>query len=329
LLRVLVTFEISSSAGSSLYKLHVKVKGLPTKKVTFLVVPPNGSKVKEVKLSRASLAVVTCAILSALVGITCILSDYIELKTNLPSREVLNRQVESQRGQIQVFAEKIQTMNEQMVALRDLEKKLRVIANVKQHADTDAVFGVGGALPEDLDPTYPLTEQDKGLIRDMHTQADYLNQILVVEKGAFEELHAYLQKQRSLLASTPALRPTKGWTSSAFGYRISPFTGLKEFHKGLDIATREGAPIIAPADGVITSVGDRGSLGKTLVIDHEHGMVTRYGHVKEWLVKPGQRVKRGDKIALVGNTGRTTGPHLHYEVLLNGLPVNPADYILN
>jgi murein DD-endopeptidase MepM/ murein hydrolase activator NlpD len=302
---------------------------LPAKKVTFLVVPANGSRVKELKLSRASLALVTCVMLSVLVGVAFILNDYIELKASLPSREVLGRQVESQQTQIQVFAERIQTLNKQMAAVRDLEKKLRVIANVKQPADGDAVFGVGGALPEDLDPTYPLTQQDKGLIRDMHTQADYLDQALVVEQGAFEELHAYLQKQRSLLASTPSLRPTKGWTSSAFGYRISPFTGLKEFHKGLDIATREGAPIIAPADGVITSVRNRGSLGKTLVIDHGHGMVTRYGHVKEWLVKAGQRVKRGDRIASVGDTGRTTGPHLHYEVLLNGLPVNPADYILN
>ncbi len=302
---------------------------MPTKKVTFLVVPPNGSKVKEVKLSRASLALVTFAVLCTLVGMAYILKDYSMLKTSLPSREVLARQVETQRTQIQVFAEKIQTLNGKMATLRALEKKLRIIANVKQPADADAVFGVGGTLPEDLDPSQPLTEQDKGLIRDMHSQADYLDQAVIVEKEAFEELHAYLQKRRSLLSSTPAIRPAQGWISSGFGYRVSPFTGLKEFHKGMDIATREGAPIVAPADGIITSVGDMGPLGNTLIIDHEHGLVTRYAHLREWLVKPGQRIKRGDKIGLVGDTGRTTAPHLHYEILLNGLPVNPADYILN
>ena len=131
------------------------------------------------------------------------------------------------------------------------------------------------------------------------------------------------------MASTPAIRPCKGWKTSNFGYRISPFTGRREFHKGFDIANRKGTPIVATADGVISFSSQKGLLGNALYIDHGHGMVTRYGHLDKILVKRGKSVKRGDKIATMGNTGRSTGPHVHYEIHMNGIPVNPEQYILN
>jgi len=163
----------------------------------------------------------------------------------------------------------------------------------------------------------------------MHAQLEQLSEASVVQSQAFEEVYGYLQDQKSLLASTPAIQPTTGWISSGFGYRKSPFTGLKEFHRGLDIATREGTPIIAPADGIVIFTGKKGGLGRLLTINHGHGIITRYAHLQKSLLKRGSHVKRGDKIALVGNTGRSTAPHLHYEVHLNGIPVNPAKYILN
>jgi murein DD-endopeptidase MepM/ murein hydrolase activator NlpD len=131
------------------------------------------------------------------------------------------------------------------------------------------------------------------------------------------------------VSSTPSIWPTKGWLSSGFGYRISPFTGLREFHKGLDISNREGTKVIATADGVVTFAGKNGLFGDMIKIDHGHGIMTRYGHLEKMLIKRGDVVKRGDVIGLMGNTGRSTGPHLHYEVFLNGLPVNPKKYILN
>ena len=312
-----------------LVPLIKKVKALPSNKITVLIVPENTSNVKELKFSRAFIAIVLSSILCGLVGIAFILKDYTTLRRTLPSRQALSREVTSQQTQIQVFAKKIHDLNEEMTALRDLEKKIRIIANVKEQAENDAFFGVGGTMPLDLDSMPLLGQEHNTLIRDMHADVDYLDEAFAVEKKAFEHLHAYLHDQRSLLASTPAIRPTTGWISSGFGYRLSPLTGLREFHKGLDIATSEGTHVIAPADGIVTFVGNKGGLGKVLVMDHEHGIVTRYGHLKKWLIRPGKRVKRGDKIALVGNTGRSTGPHLHYEVHLNGIPVNPASYILN
>ena len=145
----------------------------------------------------------------------------------------------------------------------------------------------------------------------------------------FESLLKYLDDQKSLLASTPAISPAKGWITSRFGYRKSPFTGRKEIHKGLDIASRMKTPVQATADGVIVFCGSKGFMGKVVVIDHGHGMVTRYAHLHKTLKKKGDRVKRGDRIGLIGNSGRSTGPHLHYNVRLNGISVNPEKYILN
>jgi len=310
-------------------KLHVKVRTLPRKRLTFLIVPENAAKVKEFSLSTAWVGLISCAVFFVVAGLAVIISDYALLKKSGPSRKALTKEVTEQRAQIQVFAKKFQTLNEELMTLRELERKIRIIADVNDPADKNAVFGVGGAIPRDLDTTRSLAERHDSLVRDMHAGADYLDEAFIAEKQAFEELHTYLHDQRSLLASTPAIRPTTGWVSSGFGHRTSPFTGLEEFHRGIDIATEKGKPILAPADGIVTFAGINGGLGRTLVLDHEHGMITRYAHLNKCLVKSGQRVKRGDKIGLVGNSGRSTGPHLHYEVHLNGIPVDPSDYILN
>lgn len=299
------------------------------RQTTLVIIPENTSRVRQFKFSRAFIVFAACLIVLSVTALSVIVYDYCKLKRSLPSMHALEREVAGQRAQIQAFAKKIGDLKSNIIALHEFEKKIRVIANVERPADQDGVFGIGGSMPEDLDASLPLTEKHNSLLRQMHAQVEDLHEASAVGKEAFEELHKYLQSQKSLLASTPAIWPTTGWMSSAFGYRKSPFTGLKEFHRGIDIATRMGTPIIAPADGTVTSARTNGGLGKCIVIKHGHGMVTRYGHLKKYLVKPGTRVKRGDKIALVGNTGRSTAPHLHYEVHLNGIAVNPAKYILN
>jgi murein DD-endopeptidase MepM/ murein hydrolase activator NlpD len=168
-----------------------------------------------------------------------------------------------------------------------------------------------------------------GIPQEMRDQVKALQSAVVKQKNDFETLNAKLEGQVNLLAATPSIRPTTGWVTSRFGYRKSPFTGARTFHSGLDIATRQGTPVVAPADGAITFAGPKGLMGNMLTIRHGHGIVTRYGHLSKIFKKVGAKVKRGDLIAHVGNTGRSTGPHLHYEVLLSGVPVNPARYILN
>jgi len=238
-------------------------------------------------------------------------------------------EIADQRRQIQNFASEINALKSKLVALNSFEKKIRIIANLDQTGDSETLFGVGGSIPEDLDPSLELKKSHTNLLREMHEQVDQLNLASLQQEKGFASLFDHLDNQRNLLASTPAIRPTKGWKTSGFGYRTSPFTGRREFHKGLDIACRIGTPVIAPADGVVKFSGKRGLLGNFCIIDHGHGMVTRYGHLNKTLKKRGEAVKRGDIIAEMGNTGRSTGPHLHYEIHLNGIPVNPTKYILN
>jgi murein DD-endopeptidase MepM/ murein hydrolase activator NlpD len=162
----------------------------------------------------------------------------------------------------------------------------------------------------------------------MHRTLDQVDSELLTGEKQKAELHRFLEDQKVLLASTPSIWPAQGWLSSRFGYRQSPFTGQKEFHKGIDISARMNAPIVAPASGIVTYVGKDGGYGRVVRINHGHGVMTLFGHIEKALVKKGQRVKRGETIALVGNTGRSTGPHVHYEVHLNGVPVSPLRYIL-
>ena len=275
------------------------------------------------------MALVGCLVLLCVTVVPFFVYDYWKLKATLPSRDALDREVVDQRAQIQAFAKEINGLKSEIVAMRKFEEKIRDLADVEESGQGDAMLGVGGPTPEALDPNIPLTEKHHGLVREMHTQVEDLQDSLSVQRETLGELQEVLETRRSMLASTPTIRPTTGWRSSGFGYRTSPFTGRKEFHQGLDIATRIGTPVVAPADGTITFAGLKGALGRTIIIDHGYGMVTRYGHLKKCLVKPGTHVKRGDKIGLVGNTGRSTAPHLHYEVHLNGIPVNPSKYILN
>jgi murein DD-endopeptidase MepM/ murein hydrolase activator NlpD len=163
----------------------------------------------------------------------------------------------------------------------------------------------------------------------MHRALDNLEDESALSEQDKSELHKLLEEQKTLLASTPSIWPTKGWLSSSFGMRVSPFTGRKEFHKGIDISTRIKSPIYAPADGIVSYVGRDRGYGKMVWLRHGNGILTKYAHLNTALVKKGQHVKRGETIALVGNTGRSTGPHLHYEVHLNGVAVNPIRYILN
>jgi murein DD-endopeptidase MepM/ murein hydrolase activator NlpD len=127
--------------------------------------------------------------------------------------------------------------------------------------------------------------------------------------------------------SAPNLWPVEGIITGAFGERIDPFNGEGAFHSGVDIGATIGQPIIAPADGVVTFADFMGGYGRAVVIDHGHGISTRYGHMKSFAVFPGEHVHRGDTIGYVGDSGRSTGPHLHYEVRINDIPVNPHKYL--
>ena len=129
-------------------------------------------------------------------------------------------------------------------------------------------------------------------------------------------------------SAMPTIWPVRGWVTSDFGVRRSPLSGHRELHAGLDIAGPSGSAVYAPGEGVVTFSGRHGGYGNMVIIDHGYGVATLYGHNSKLLVKEGDRVRRGDLIARLGSTGRSTGPHVHYEVLIDGVPVNPEKYVL-
>ncbi|PIE74593.1 MAG: metalloendopeptidase [Deltaproteobacteria bacterium] len=257
-----------------------------------------------------------------------------ESKKVLETQKNLERKirlVEIQKKRLKYFAEKLDSLSGRFAEMEKLENKIRIIANLDKKGkktDKSILFGVGGVISDPL-VSEPGIKTSNNLVRNMYERADSLENISTHKITSLKDLVSSLEKKRSILAATPSISPAKGWWSSRFGYRKSPFTGKKEFHSGLDIANRIGTDVTSSADGIVSYVGTKGLLGKAVYIDHGHGIITKYGHLSKFHVKKGQKVKRGQKIAEIGNTGRSTGPHLHYSVVLNGRAVNPVKYILD
>jgi murein DD-endopeptidase MepM/ murein hydrolase activator NlpD len=170
-------------------------------------------------------------------------------------------------------------------------------------------------------------EEPADSLATLQRQIDDLRREVDLQRVSQEELQGFLNDQRSLLGARPAGWPVKGWITSSFGVRRDPFDGRRRMHEGLDIATRTGTPVLATAAGIVREVGSDPGYGKLVVVDHGYGYTTLYAHNSQIKVKVGQRLKRGDLVALAGNTGRSSGPHVHYEVRFNGVPVNPHKYL--
>jgi len=294
---------------------------------TVFIVPQDPSHIRKFRLPLNLLKTIVIILGISFAGFSFILFDYtrVKLKTNELNR--LREENAEQKIELQALASKMTDVEFQMAKLKQFDKKLRIITNMEVPGGSNQILGIGGPSPDE-DMT-ALDAARNGLVKQMHSDLDQLKAETRTQEKSFTELHEYLFKQTSLFASTPAIWPARGWVTSTFGYRISPFTGLRQMHEGLDIANAVGTPVFAPADGIVSKVDRENGVGKTISINHGYGIVTKYGHLSDMYAHVGKRVKRGEKIAAVGNTGRSTGPHLHYEVLVNGIHVNPEKYILN
>lgn len=180
------------------------------------------------------------------------------------------------------------------------------------------VFGIGGSMPEDVDPSFGIYNFNIAALHNAHEQMVATNPYFV---------HPDKRLETFPVIRTSCIKLADGLITSPFGYRKSPFTGEYEFHKGIDIGASPGTPILAAIDGVVTVSKGEGDLGNVLVIDHGQGMISRYAHIEKALKYAGDRVKAGETIALVGNSGKSTGPHLHFEIRINGVPINPDKYL--
>lgn len=230
--------------------------------------------------------------------------------------------ISEQRRQALSLAEKITTLSQDLERVKKFDSKLRLMMNMEKDP-TEIDSG-----PGDFSSSYlPLHRQELAA-RKMQDFLDRLSEAARLEEVRQQDLLHTLRGNRNILASMPTIWPVTGFVSSSFGGRMSPFGRGGQFHKGLDISNRMGTPIIAPAEGTVIMSGPDGAYGNSVEINHGGGIVTKYAHLQRASVRQGEYVKRGQVLGYIGMTGRTTGPHLHYEVRLNGAPVNPMRYIL-
>ena len=298
------------------------------KKYTIMVIPSNSSGTRRFSITRGMLSLLLFGFCSIVGATLYLIQERISLAKHLAKLSPLKQQNQTQKELIGKFTAKLQSLDNNLIQLKQLEDQLRIMASLKPGKPKDDL-GVGGVskqtLPDDLEK---LTPSEQRFIRRLNRQFQDIERRATEQESAFKELLSAFRDKSVLLAHTPSIWPVKGWLSSSFGYRRSPFTNRREFHAGIDVVARVGTPIFAPADGVVISTKRIGGFGKTVRIQHMQGIVTTYAHNSVNMVKVGQRVRRGDIIAKVGSTGRSTGPHLHYEVRINGVAVNPRLYIV-
>ncbi len=209
------------------------------------------------------------------------------------------------------------------------EKYAVQLSSLVNTATPSLAKGIGPipSLPDEAfsvpDHTAPVSLNGmKPKIEDLQERAKGL-------QNKIQELYRVQKDHVSFVASTPSIWPVKGWVTSDFGHRRSPFGYSNEFHKGMDIASQSGTPVVASADGVVTLANYKGGYGQSVIINHGFGVNTLYGHNSSILVHEGQRIKKGTPIALVGSTGHSTGPHCHFEVHVDGVPVDPMRFLMN
>jgi murein DD-endopeptidase MepM/ murein hydrolase activator NlpD len=224
-----------------------------------------------------------------------------------------NRELQTANEQ---FSKSVESLRTQLRTVEDRTRKLAIIAGITT-LDETSQGGVGGVRNDDMSGNPYRDDVDKMSFRSHRLDRD----LSVLEQK--------FVAQSQLLSCTPSIAPVRGILTDGFGGRSDPFTGEQGTHNAVDISSAVGQPVRAPADGVVVKAEWANGYGNVVYLSHGFGYSTRYGHLSGYAVRPGQRVQRGDIIGYVGSTGRSTGPHLHYEVRLNNNPVNPLAYILN
>ncbi len=226
-----------------------------------------------------------------------------------------------QRVEIQSIMLKVDGFKKQMLQLKEMDQKLRIIAGLSPQSGGS---GLGG--PEAWQSSQV---SQSGIMNSVHFNVEDLQRQALRQEESFQELAAAIVQRQSVLASTPSILPTDGLVLSPFGKRISPFTGRLAMHGGIDIGAPYGAAVIASAAATVIYAGFDGSFGKVVKLAHSRGIQTIYAHLSNAAVRVGQKVKRGETIGFVGTTGLSTGPHLHYEVYVNSVPVDPMGYVFH
>ena len=328
---------------------------------SYTVVIFRGSTAKPLRFSFPRKFVRKILILAAIVLAADILviSHYVVRTGEVWELSAFRSEALSARQQTAAFSTAVDDLKKRLTSMKEVNQRLRVMLGIEMPKTGDQLNGRGGEetpLPEGSTVNSPdklirggavlqpasavdgLSELNTSKSTDLDEQElvaavrdgiVWLAKEADVQEQTLQELALAAEQKSSRWAATPSIWPVKGWVTSGFGPRVSPFTEKPAWHDGLDIGAAANAPVQAPAQGRVTSVGFDSKLGNVVKLDHGFGIETLYGHLAKALVKEGQRVKRGDVVGLVGSSGLATGPHLHYMVKVNGQTFDPSKYILD
>jgi len=294
---------------------------------TILVVSSEDCRIKKFKVTPLTIILVAsiCATLAILSGF----AGYgFHILRPAPLWVVPAKQ--DNRGQAHAIvrlSSEVAKLDREVKVLRDYNRHLSRLSNISIDG-VEGMSGMGGGGEDYHEQEATAALAEKMLNGEIGEHIKRLGIDISIEQEVAQELLAGIERQRVIASHTPCICPIQGWMTSTYGWRDSPFTGEREFHNGIDIASLENTPVLAPADGTVTAYYNSESYGNVMVINHGYGIKTRYCHLKKPEVKIGGKVIKGKKIAYVGNSGQSTGSHLHYEIIVNGSHVNPQRYML-
>ena len=283
---------------------------------TIIFVPHARAKFRKLKVSHRLLFSIISLVTSSLCLSTFFSVQYFTSLSRTHELSKLRRENRELQTANEQFGKSVESLRTQLRTVEDRTRKLAIIAGITTLDETSQ--GGSGGLRND--------EATENPYRDDVDKMSFRSRSLHKDLSVLEQ--KFLAQSR-MLSSTPSIAPVRGILTDGFGGRSDPFTGEPGNHAAIDISSANGQPVRSPADGIVVKAEWANGYGNVIYISHGYGYSTRYGHLSTFAARPGQRVKRGDVIGYVGSTGRSTGPHLHYEVRVNNNPVNPLEYILN
>lgn len=298
---------------------------------TLIVVSDHNAPVKRFHIQKSLIVQLGVGVVLMVAMAAGATFHYFRVAQDAAENRILREENLTMRTQLKSVRERIEHIGSTLDRVERFDQKLRAITLLSDPQRNLAMGPTesepGTTVPTNSDTQFTqLTTQETP--NALMGRLDKLSAEATRQEQSLQELQAYFQDQKSLLASTPSIWPARGWVTSDFGQRLDPYTAERVMHQGLDIAAPHGKEVFSPSDGTVVFAGLEGGYGNVIVIDHGYGIKTRYGHLSRLMVKAGDHIKRGALIAAVGNTGRSTGPHLHYEVRVNGIPQNPRKFIL-
>ena len=298
-----------------------------------VVFPGATSHPRRFSVKRRTVKILLVGILLAAVVEALFLVQYATRSGELWELEALRSEAMQHRQQATALSSSLEDLRKQLSNMREVNIRIRMMLGLDPPKVPPSPLGLGGKEESNavLQPGGMGGEREplSSVALQLQQKLTWLKDEAAVQERYLRELTGIVGERRAQWAATPSIWPVRGWVSSGFGHRVSPFTGKDTLHSGVDITAPMRTPVIAPAAGTVRFAGSEAGLGNTVTLSHGYGMKTVYGHLDKLKVRTGQHVKRGDLLGWVGNTGLSTGPHLHYEIEVSGAGVDPLKYIID